>query len=158
MVRVTKLADYGILLLTAFARRTDAPCLAASTLAEETGLPLPTVGKLLRTLGKAGVLESQRGAHGGYRLARPAEQVSVADVITALEGPIALTECLTHAAHHCEVEASCRTRSNWDRINAAIRQALGAITLAEMARPQAGWRERLGASLMAAPAARSDRR
>jgi len=149
MVRVSRLADYGILLMTSFAQREEGgACLAATSLAQETALPLPTVSKLLQALCRSGLLRSQRGAHGGYRLARPASGISVAEIITALEGPIALTDCLSHGAAACEVESLCPTRSNWDRINAAIRTALGSITLEEMARPQRGWSERLGSSLV----------
>jgi FeS assembly SUF system regulator len=161
MVRISRLADYGILLMTTFSHEHSrhggaahgeaaGGCLAATSLAQETALPLPTVSKLLQALCRAGLLHSQRGAHGGYRLARPASAISVADIITALEGPIALTDCLSHGGPTCEVESLCPTRSNWDRINAAIRTALGSITLEEMARPQRGWSERLGTSLVGA--------
>ncbi len=156
MVRVTKLADYGILLLTCLAQRgTGGGRLAASALAQETGLPLPTVSKLLKALGRAGILDSQRGPTGGYRLARAPERISVAQIIEALEGPISLTECITHGASCCEVGSSCSTRTNWDRINAVIQAALASITLAEMARPQRGWRQRVGASLVAGATSRA---
>lgn len=155
MVRVTKLADYGILLLTCLAQRgTGDERHAASALAQETGLPLPTVSKLLKALGRAGILDSQRGPTGGYRLARAPERISVAQIIEALEGPISLTECITHGVSCCEVGPSCSTRTNWDRINAVIQAALGSISLAEMARPQRGWRQRVGASLVAGAASR----
>lgn len=150
MVRVTKLADYGILLLTWFAQQPEEDGRhSASSLAQETGLPQPTVSKLLQALCKAGILDSQRGVSGGYRLAHRPEHISVAQIIQALEGPIGLTECITHGVASCDVGASCSTRTNWDRINTVLLAALSSITLAEMARPQRGWRQRVGASLVA---------
>jgi FeS assembly SUF system regulator len=152
MIRVTKLADYGVLLMTWFAWRKDrvtgdqarrtAPALAA-----ETGLPAPTVSKLLRLLAKAGLLDSQRGPSGGYSLARDPVDISMAEIITAIEGPIALMECLSDESPDCDVESLCPTRTNWTRINHAIRKALDAISLDEMAHPQRGWQERMGRSL-----------
>jgi FeS assembly SUF system regulator len=150
MIRVTKLADYGVLLMTWFAWRHGAPGAALRTalaLAGETGLPAPTVSKLLRLLAKAGLLASQRGANGGYSLARTPEEISMAEIITAIEGPIALMECLSDDTPECEVEPLCPTRTNWNRINHAIRTALEGISLAEMARPQRGWQERMSRSL-----------
>ena len=148
MIRITKLTDYGILVLTHLVGES---LVSARELATATSLPLPTVGKLLRTLARAGLVNSQRGAHGGYELARSPDEISVADVIIAFEGPIALTECLSHETPECEVEAICPTRSNWDRINHAIKHALEEIPLSEMARPQRGWRERLSAALASEP-------
>jgi FeS assembly SUF system regulator len=153
MIRVTKLADYGILLMTWLAFRPDREGRrhTASALAAETGLPPPTVSKLLRLLARADLLDAQRGATGGYRLARASVDISVADIIAAIEGPIALMECLSDDTPDCGVESLCPTRTNWDRINQAIRDALASISLEEMARPQRGWRERMRQSL-AAPA------
>lgn len=154
MIRVTKLADYGILLMTWFAfrqgreRRAEERC-TASTVAAEAGLPAPTVSKLLRMLARAELLDAQRGATGGYRLARAPIDISMADIIAAIEGPIALMDCLDDSAADCGVESFCPTRTNWDRINQAIRSALESISLEEMARPQRGWRERMSQSLAA---------
>src|SRR3546814_5960156 len=102
-------------------------------LAERTRVPFPTVAKLLKTLTRAQLLESLRGAHGGYRLARSAEKISVADIIGALEGPIAVTACSAHGTELCSIETSCATRANWRLINTAIHQALAAVTLAQLA-------------------------
>ena len=146
MIRITKLTDYGILVLTHLVGES---LVNARELAAVTSLPLPTVGKILRILARAGLVKSHRGAHGGYELAQNPDEISVADVITAFEGPIALTECLSHETPGCEVEAICPTRSNWDRINHAIKTALEEIPLSEMARPQRGWRERMSAALTA---------
>jgi FeS assembly SUF system regulator len=142
MIRVTKLADYGVLLMSWFARAetrharlktTDPmPAVSATDIARHTGLPGPTVSKLLRQLAKGGVLESTRGVHGGYRLARASREISVAEVLEAIEGPIALTECLEEGPD-CSIEAICPTRANWERINSALRTALLDIRLDEMA-------------------------
>jgi FeS assembly SUF system regulator len=134
MIRITKRTDYGIVLLstlTAFPqRRFNAPELAA-----ESHIPLPMVSKILKELTRSGLLESHRGVHGGYSLAREPQEISVGDVITALEGPIAVTECIDDAPGSCDKEAFCPVSSNWGRINRALRDALGAITLAEMSPP-----------------------
>ena len=137
MLRVAKLTDYGIVLMTYLARHPAQPSFNAQDLATQTGLPLPTVGKLLKLLGKAGLLQSQRGVKGGYSLARQPELISVAEVIQALEGPFALTECSDHAAGGaalCAYEWACPTRSHWLIINQAIHDALSPVTLTEMSR------------------------
>ena len=152
MIRVTKLADYGILLMTWLGYR-HAHAVpgqerhTAPDLARDTGLPQPTVSKLLRKLAKSGLLDSQRGTNGGYALARVPQDISMADIITAIEGPIAIMECLGDDTSDCEVISVCPTRTNWDHINQAIRSALAGISLEEMARPQRGWRERMSRSL-----------
>lgn len=134
MFRITKQTDYGIVLLTHLAtgseERSNAPGLA-----EETGLPLPMVSKILKLLVKDGILTSHRGVKGGYALARDPSQVSVEEIIAALEGPVALTECIDVAATECEHEPVCPTRTNWQKINQAVRQALRDITLEEMTQP-----------------------
>ncbi|MFT4046909.1 MAG: SUF system Fe-S cluster assembly regulator [Solimonas sp.] len=133
MLKLSKLADYATVLMTAVARepgRTQ----TGQELAERTRIPAPTVAKLLKVLSKDGLLESLRGAHGGYRLGRPADRISVADIIGALEGPIAVTACAGHGAAPCNIETDCATRANWRLINTAIREALEAVTLAQMAR------------------------
>ncbi len=154
MIRVTKLADYGILLMTWLAWRRarpvgDDPRRSAADLARETGLPAPTVSKLLRLLSRAELLEAQRGSQGGYMLARDPADISVADIIAAIEGPIALMDCLSDTTPDCDVQSLCPTRTNWDRINQAILAALSSISLEEMATPQRGWRERMSSALSA---------
>ena len=152
MIRVTKLADYGILLMTWLGYRSANPIPGrerhtAPEVARDTGLPQPTVSKLLRALAQAELLDSQRGATGGYQLARAPKDISMADIITAIEGPIAIMECLGDESSDCGVLSLCPTRGNWDHINQAIRTALEGISLEEMARPQRGWRERMSRSL-----------
>lgn len=138
MLRITRLADYGVVLATRLASLPPEDMRSVPELARETGVPQPTVGKILKQLGRAGILESTRGARGGYRLARSPDDVTVADVIAALEGPIGMTEC-GHGGDHsdCELSSRCGVRGNWQRINQAIASALDAITLAEMAEPAA---------------------
>ena len=104
--------------------------------AAEAGLPLPVVSKILKALAREGLLVSHRGAKGGYSLARPASEISAAEMIAALEGPIGLTECSVHPGQ-CVQEASCHVREPWQRINAVVRGALGSVTLAELAAPPA---------------------
>ncbi len=132
MIRLTKQADYGIVLMTQLAQTGQA---AAAELAAQTHLPAPMVSKILKMLAKSGLLTSHRGVLGGYELACSAAEISIADVILALEGPIALTECSEHSDHECSYEAFCRVRDNWQRINQAVRGALEDITIADMARP-----------------------
>lgn len=135
MIRITKLTDYGIVLMSTLSAAEDAR-FAAPELAAQTQLPLPVVSKILKQLTRSGLLVSQRGANGGYSLARSAQEVSVAEIITALEGPIAMTECIEDAPGVCDMEGSCPVSSNWSRINRAIRDALDGITLAEMSHPE----------------------
>ncbi len=140
MIRIAKLTDYGIVLMTSFADRgqtihqaSHGSAYNARELAAHARLPLPTVGKLLKTLSHAGLLVSFRGKKGGFTLSRPPEKITVADIIAALEGPISVTECSTPGL--CEQERGCPMRANWQLINRAIRDALDGLTLAEIARP-----------------------
>jgi FeS assembly SUF system regulator len=125
-------------MLTHLARTPHVP-LSASEVAEATGVPLPMASKILKQLGRAGLLASHRGVHGGYGLARPAAAITVAEIIEALEGPIALTACVEEGTGDCGLERLCPARANWQRINEAIRRALDEVTLADMAEaiPQA---------------------
>ncbi|MEM7026570.1 MAG: SUF system Fe-S cluster assembly regulator [Pseudomonadota bacterium] len=132
MIRLSKLADYGIVMMTNMARRPLRQHNAAE-IAAESHIPLPMASKILKSLARAGILASSRGAKGGYGLARDPEQVTVAEVIVALEGPIALTSCIEDGPGDCDLESLCPARANWQRINDAIRNALEDITLEEMA-------------------------
>jgi FeS assembly SUF system regulator len=109
----------------------------ASELAIEAQLPAPTVSKILKLLARSTLLESHRGVKGGYTLSRDAAAITVADIIGALEGPIAITECIDDTPGECTQESFCAVRANWQRINHAIRDALEQITLAEMTQPLA---------------------
>ena len=132
MIRLTKQADYGIVLMSQLALTGQA---AAAELAAQTHLPPAMVSKILKLLARSKLLLSHRGVHGGYELARPAAEVSVAEVIFALEGPIALTQCSEHSHDDCSYEAFCRVRENWQRIDRTVRHALEGVTIEDMARP-----------------------
>ena len=134
MLRLSKITDYGIVLLARLARAPAGATHNARELAADTRLPFPVVGKVLKTLAREGLLDSHRGARGGYALARPPEEISVAKIIAALEGPVALTECGL-APGRCEHEPSCDVRSPWEKINRAISQTLDRVTLADLANP-----------------------
>jgi FeS assembly SUF system regulator len=135
MIRITKLTDYGIVLLSHMAG--EGKPHNARDLAAAAELPEPTVGKLLKALTRGGILVSHRGAKGGYTLSRPSNEITVGQVIAALDGPIAITDCSGGEAARCAHELRCPVRSNWQRINLAIRDSLEGITLADMARPAA---------------------
>jgi FeS assembly SUF system regulator len=134
MLRVTKLADYGIVMMTHLATTPKSSC-NARDLAQDANLPQPVVSKILKLLSKNGLLESRRGIKGGYALARKPEEISVAEIIRALEGPIAVTECTDMIHGDCGLQLGCPVSANWHLINRAIYQALEKITLAEMTRP-----------------------
>ncbi|MFN8641238.1 MAG: SUF system Fe-S cluster assembly regulator [Candidatus Binatia bacterium] len=133
MIRISRLTDYGIVLLSHMAAQPDHVHTAAE-LAGETHLPLPTVSKLLRLLTREGLLQSQRGVNGGYGLARAPEAITVSRAVAALEGPIALTTCTSAIPTDCSHEPICPVRGHLNLINLAVRQALDAVTLADLAR------------------------
>jgi FeS assembly SUF system regulator len=135
MIRMSRQADYGIVFLTRMARETRGTVFAASDVAAGTKLPLPTVSKILKALTRGGLLDSHRGVKGGYSLARAPERITIADVITALEGPIAMTDCIASPKGTCEHEPLCQVRQNWRRINGVVMKALDDISLAEMTHP-----------------------
>lgn len=133
-MRITRQTDYGIVLLTQMATRPAAEVHTARDAAVRSGLPLPMVSKILKSLARAGIVVSQRGVKGGYSLSRRPDRITVEEIIRALEGAIHITEC-THGPGNCDQEVGCPTRVNWQRINVAIREALEGVTLAEMASP-----------------------
>ncbi len=132
MFRLSKLADYGIVIMTNLARKPDRQ-FSAAEIAQESLIPQPTVSKILKMLTRAELLTSHRGAKGGYGLARACCDITVAEVITAIEGPIALTACIEEGSGACDIERLCPARANWQRINDAIRSALDGINIEEMA-------------------------
>ncbi len=137
MIRMSKLTDYAILILAHLARSPGT--LTAHELAERSRVPLPTVSKLAKELSKAGLVVSHRGRNGGYGLARTAEQISVAEIVEALEGPIALTECARPGgATDCDLEDTCLARASWDPVSRAIETALRALPLSSIAPFRAG--------------------
>jgi FeS assembly SUF system regulator len=133
MLRISKMTDYAIMVMVELnASRGDV--LAAQTLAERSRLELPTVSKVLKMLVKTDLVKSYRGASGGYCLERQARDISVAEIIAAIEGPIAMTECSVEEGL-CAQEANCGLRGNWQRISIAVAKAMEEVTLAEMAQP-----------------------
>jgi FeS assembly SUF system regulator len=134
MLRISKLTDYAILVMVELCTTKD-ELLSAQALAERCGLETPTVSKVLKSLARAGLVSSRRGASGGYRAVSAPEGVSVADVISAMEGPIAMTECSVDEGL-CSVEASCSARDNWQKVSRAVAGALQKISLADMSRPR----------------------
>ena len=133
-MRLTHLADYAVVMMTAAARRGTVARLTAAELSGETGVPLPTAQKLMQTLSRHGLLTGHRGAGGGYALARPAAEISLADIVEAVEGPIALTQCKgEEAASDCALDAHCRLKPHIGIVGAKVRGALGAVSLMELA-------------------------
>lgn len=133
MLRVSKMTDYGIVLMTHLAKDPKGQH-AAADLSAQMKMPWPTVSKILKQLTRAQLLASSRGAQGGYSLARPPEAISVAEIITTLEGPVSLTECIG-APGECELEPLCSIRNHWGQINQAIYKALSDIKLSDMVQP-----------------------
>ncbi len=135
MIRLTRQADYGVVVMTHFASRDGFETMTTRDVAAETHLPLPMASKILKALGKGGLLESHRGVNGGYCLAREPSEISVVDIITAIEGPIGMTECSGEEADGCNIEGHCAVRGNWQVVTRVVQQALERITLADMASP-----------------------
>jgi FeS assembly SUF system regulator len=132
-MRLTSLADYAVVMMAAAARHEGGTRLSATLLAGETGIPLPTAQKLVSRLSLAGLLESSRGTGGGVRLARPPAAISLADIIEAVEGPIAMTTCVDETRHDCALEGSCQVRPHVSAVNGAVRGALQGVSLATLA-------------------------
>ena len=137
-MRLTSLADYAVVLMSAAARHCGVAQLVdgrlnASRLAQETGVPLPTAQKLMSRLSAAGLLESTRGIGGGIRLARPPASISLADIVEAVEGPLAITSCIEDGNHDCKLEESCTVKPHWNVVNKAIHKALSEVSLSSLA-------------------------
>ncbi|MHB0774501.1 SUF system Fe-S cluster assembly regulator [Halomonas sp. WWR20] len=131
MLKLSKLTDYAAVVMAQIARHPE-QAHAAAELSEAVQLPYPTVSKTLKMLVRAGLLESRRGSLGGYRLARPASRITASDIIAAIEGPVAVTEC-SHADGGCDLVATCGVADNWQRVSLAIRALLDSVTLAHLA-------------------------
>ncbi len=131
-MRLSNLADYAVVLMSAAARHCGGSRTSAGALALETGLSEATAHKLVHALVRARLLKSVRGAGGGVQLARPAAAISVADIVEAIEGPIALTACVDADRHDCALDGSCRVRPHWGAINGAVRGALAGVSLASL--------------------------
>ena len=132
MLRITRQTDYGIVIMSLFSGKDPETVLSARDMSKETNLPLPTVSKILKSLTRGGLLDSTRGVKGGYSLARASDAISVANIVEAIEGPIALTDCLDQSNRDCIISVSCPCKSNWMRINDAVKAALETIPLEQM--------------------------
>lgn len=130
MLRLSKLADYAVVVLVRLSQVEG--CQTSPCIAGLTGLPEPTVAKVLKALTVGGLVRSQRGARGGYLLARPLDRIAVAEVVTAIDGPIALAACVDGGSGGCLSEPLCPVRGRWDPVNQAVMRALSAMTLADM--------------------------
>ena len=133
-MRLSNMADYAVVVMGAAARHCGGLRTSATELASETGIALPTVQKLVSILSKGGLLRSVRGAGGGIQLARPAAAITLADIIEAVEGPIAMTACCDSGKHDCALEGSCHVQPHWAVVNSAVRGALAEVNLAGLAR------------------------
>lgn len=131
-MRLSTMADYAVLTMSAAARHCGGARVAAAQLAEETGLPVPTVQKLVSRLTAAGLLRSSRGAGGGLKLARPAAAITLADIVEAVDGPIALAPCADDT-HDCVREDCCSVRPHWAEASSALRGALAGVPLTRLA-------------------------
>ena len=132
-MRLSSMADYAVVTMSAAARHCGMVRVSAAQLAEETGLPPATVQKLVSKLSAAGLLRACRGAGGGLKLARPAAAISLANIVEAVEGPIALTACVEQGRHDCGMESACTVRPHWGVVNAAVRGALAEVPLTRLA-------------------------
>ena len=131
MFKLNRLTDYAVVVMSQMSCNPK-ELWTAPKIAQDTGVPLPTVAKLLNALAHGELISSHRGAAGGYTLNRKAEDISVAEIIQALEGPIALTACVDGATGGCDVESLCPMRGNWDKVNKAIQGALSRVSLTDM--------------------------
>ena len=132
-MRLSSMADYAVVTMSAAARHCGGARTSATELAAETGLPVPTVQNVVSLLSRAGLLRSGRGSGGGLQLARPAAAITLADIVEAVEGPIALTSCVESGKHDCALEGSCSVQPHWGIVNAAMRGALAGIPLTQLA-------------------------
>lgn len=134
MLRLSKMTDYGVVVMGRLASRPDERQSAADV-ATGTGLPQATVGQVLKALGAGGLVFGARGAQGGYLLSRPPSDISVAEIVTVLDGPVAITACVDGADDPCSVESMCLLKGSWNAVNVAIEDALKRVTLADMLAP-----------------------
>ena len=134
-MRLSSMADYAVVTMCAAARHCGQARVNTQQLSEETGLPLPTVQKLVSKLSAAGLIKSVRGLGGGFKLARPAAAITLADIVEAVEGPIALASCSGAGRNDCTLEAACTVRPHWPVVDAALRGALAGVSLVQLSRP-----------------------
>ena len=135
-MRLSSMADYAVVTMCAAARHCGSARVSAADLAEETGIPAPTVQKVVSKLSSAGLLRSVRGAGGGLQLARPAAAITLAEIVEAVDGPHALTACVEQGRHDCALEPCCSVRPHWGVVNETLRGALAGVPLTQLAQPQ----------------------
>lgn len=131
MLKLSRMIDYGVVILSQMTNQRDG-LTTAPELAEATGLPAPMVSKVLKSLARSDLVTSHRGVRGGYTLSRGPQDISVAAIVEALEGPVALTACVEASDSHCRVESLCPIRGGWEKVNDAIRDALEAVSLSDL--------------------------
>jgi FeS assembly SUF system regulator len=155
-MRLTHLADYAVVLMTAAARRPAGARLSATELSAETGVPLPTAQKLMGLLATSRLLISARGVSGGFALSRPAGEISLADIVEAVEGPIAMTVC-SEGRSDCALDAHCQVKPHMGIVGNAVRGALGAVSLEQLSSSPAkgGVQSREGSAWSSSPGAQS---
>ena len=132
MFKLSKLTDYAVVVLAYLADDKMETPQSSAMIAKATSLPEPTVSKVLKLLAKSGLIESTRGTKGGYSILKPADSISISDIITAIEGPISLTSCVKEAEESCVIEQYCQLYGRWTPVNTALKQALGTVSLADM--------------------------
>lgn len=133
MIKLSKLTDYAVVVLSMMSAHKGEK-FSASALSEKTGLPEPTVAKVLKTLARENLISSERGVNGGYVMAQGASEVKILEVITAMDGPLAVAACVDDSKGCCDFEENCSMKGKWNPVNTAIRNALSGITLADMVR------------------------
>jgi FeS assembly SUF system regulator len=131
MIRISKMADYAVVTLAAMAHSSQ-DISSAAQIAQESKLPEPTVSKVLKYVAKAGIVHATRGTKGGYVLARPPEDISIMDIIIAVDGPLAITACAGDRVANCGLTGTCSLHGRWDPVNEALRDVLARISLADM--------------------------
>ncbi len=132
MIKLGKLTDYAIAVMGQLVREGIESAHSAHSLSDKTGIPEPTVAKVLKLLSKGNLVVSERGAAGGYKLVKQAEQISIGEIITAIDGPISIVACVDGQHESCAMWGTCPTKGNWDRVNDAIKSALEGVKLTEM--------------------------
>lgn len=135
MIKISKLADYAVVILSTLSRA-DHVMLSVNALSTMTHIPEPTVAKVTKLLSKAGIIESIRGSKGGYKLNKSAQDLSVLEIIEAIDGPVSLTDCVDHGPDNCTLSQSCPSIGRWEKVNNVITDALGDLSLNDMIRPQ----------------------
>jgi FeS assembly SUF system regulator len=132
MIKIGKLTDYAVVLMGKLSKEGDGVSRSAHYLSEKTGVPEPTVAKIMKMLAQENLVASVRGAAGGYKLSKAPDQISIAEIIAAMEGPIAIVSCVSGDEGDCMIAASCPMKGNWDKVNQSIKSALDEVKLTEM--------------------------